>query len=209
MPTQPTADDGVDASERAKAVRNAGLRMRYATDPAYRQQLMDREARYRLSPEVRARKCAAQRAYIARVGRPKHIPGRKKSKSEKEKAQNRTYMRERWKDGNYRMASNANRAERRDEVVYGLTVGQRKALLDAQGGVCAICAGVNASGNRLALDHDHATGKVRGLLCHSCNVAIGHAKESPARLESLAKYLRLHSAIQSSAVTEGALRFDR
>lgn len=194
MPTQPTADDAMDASARAKAVRNAGLRWRYATDPEYRQRLLAKLAESRARPDVRMRLNARQREYVARVGRPRHIPGRKKPKSEAEKAQNRAYMRERWKDQGFRMASNAHRAEHRDGVVYGLTSGQRQSLLDAQGGVCAVCSGVNASGNRLAVDHDHVTGAIRGLLCHNCNVAIGHARDSADRLESLARYVRSHSA---------------
>ena len=42
------------------------------------------------------------------------------------------------------------------------------------------------------MDHDHSTGKVRGILCYNCNTAIGHAMDSPERLTSLATYLREH-----------------
>ena len=44
-------------------------------------------------------------------------------------------------------------------------------LLEAQGGGCAIC-GAKPKTRRLHVDHDHATGKVRGLLCHRCNRAL-------------------------------------
>ena len=50
----------------------------------------------------------------------------------------------------------------------GVTVEQYDAMLDAQGGGCAIC-GNPPKTRRLDVDHDHRTGKVRGLLCHRCN----------------------------------------
>lgn len=42
-------------------------------------------------------------------------------------------------------------------------------LLERQHGVCAICGGVSPKGHRLAVDHNHDTGYVRGLLCYRCN----------------------------------------
>ncbi len=68
---------------------------------------------------------------------------------------------------------------------YGLSVVEREALLLSQGGRCAIC-GVDG---RLSIDHDHASGIVRGLLCANCNFLIGHGKDSPALLRSAADYL--------------------
>lgn len=52
--------------------------------------------------------------------------------------------------------------------VYGLTIDAYQVLLDYQGGACYICRAVPKS-KRLAVDHDHATGLVRGLLCRRCN----------------------------------------
>src|SRR5512147_2648276 len=66
---------------------------------------------------------------------------------------------------------------------YGTTLEEARALLEAHGGACAICRKrlgdvvFNARGT--AVDHDHATGKVRGVLCHQCNVGIGHFRENP------------------------------
>lgn len=61
---------------------------------------------------------------------------------------------------------------------YGITESDYNAMLEKQGGVCAICK-ERADGNRtwtkkLAIDHDHSTGKVRGLLCFRCNTRLGH-----------------------------------
>ena len=53
----------------------------------------------------------------------------------------------------------------------GVTSADYDRMLAAQGGVCAIC-GSPPKTRRLHVDHDHATGKVRGLLCHRCNRAL-------------------------------------
>jgi hypothetical protein len=53
----------------------------------------------------------------------------------------------------------------------GVTTAQYEAMLAAQGGGCAIC-GNPPKTRRLDVDHDHRTGKVRGLLCHRCNRAL-------------------------------------
>ncbi len=46
---------------------------------------------------------------------------------------------------------------------------------------------------RLSIDHDHNTGDIRGLLCHNCNVAIGHLNDDPELLDAAAGYLRTAS----------------
>jgi DNA-binding CsgD family transcriptional regulator/ribosomal protein L34E len=75
-------------------------------------------------------------------------------------------------------------------------------LLATQGNVCAICGeaeGVRRSraGSfvRLSVDHDHATGQIRELLCSTCNLMLGCAKDSVERLESGARYLRKHAQV--------------
>lgn len=64
-------------------------------------------------------------------------------------------------------------------------------MLVQQRGVCAICKGVLNSSRytKLAVDHDHKTGRVRGLLCTNCNTAVGLMKDSPGRLRAAANYL--------------------
>jgi hypothetical protein len=77
---------------------------------------------------------------------------------------------------------------------YGLTKETYQVMVNAQEGRCAVCRrkpqDCNRRNENLAVDHNHLTGKVRGLLCHHCNVAIGLASESADRLEMLARYLR-------------------
>lgn len=77
---------------------------------------------------------------------------------------------------------------------YGLTVEEYEALLDEQGGLCAICQRPERAQRagrtmRLPVDHDHTTGRIRGLLCHSCNRAIGLLQDDPALLVRAADYL--------------------
>lgn len=76
---------------------------------------------------------------------------------------------------------------------YGLTTESYNELLHAQQLCCAIC-GTQQSGHtnteKLSVDHDHDTGKVRGLLCHRCNRGLGHFSDDPALLEAAIHYLR-------------------
>jgi len=79
--------------------------------------------------------------------------------------------------------------------VYGITQAEYDVLFQAQGGVCAACGHEETLFNPvqncfypLSVDHDHKTGKVRGLLCRACNVAYGNLKEDPERIIKLLEY---------------------
>jgi len=72
---------------------------------------------------------------------------------------------------------------------YGLTVTQYESMLAEQGGGCAIC-GTKPDGKRLAIDHCHKTGEVRGLLCSPCNVGLGHFRDDTDLLYKAVKYLK-------------------
>lgn len=78
---------------------------------------------------------------------------------------------------------------------YGLTEDELVALEVRSGGRCEICGGPpDGVKNELCIDHDHETGKVRGLLCGRCNTAIGMMEDDPTRLEAAIAYLVGHSA---------------
>lgn len=75
---------------------------------------------------------------------------------------------------------------------YGLTPAEFEAMAAAQGYRCAVCRMPQPDGRRrnLCVDHDHATGVVRGLLCGLCNTAAGQLQDDPALADALAAYLR-------------------
>lgn len=82
---------------------------------------------------------------------------------------------------------------------YGLTQQQYDEMYQAQDGKCAICheppGQWGVTQRALAVDHDHKTGKVRGLLCDGCNRALGIMRDDPARLMSAVAYLFEHEEL--------------
>jgi hypothetical protein len=77
---------------------------------------------------------------------------------------------------------------------YGITVEDHAAMMEKQGDKCAVCGTSERSernGKRLrfCLDHDHATGRVRGFLCNACNVGLGHFRDDPSLLVAALRYL--------------------
>ncbi|AXH94363.1 hypothetical protein DVH21_05465 [Micromonospora aurantiaca] len=84
--------------------------------------------------------------------------------------------------------------ERRIKLVFGLTWDEYELLLACQDGKCAICGG-RPRRHMLAVDHDHKTGEIRGLLCSRCNhKLLGSANDDPARLRRAADYLEEFAA---------------
>ena len=74
---------------------------------------------------------------------------------------------------------------------YGITSEYYYQMLKEQNGVCKICGGVNKNGYSLYIDHCHKTNKVRGLLCHNCNLLLGYSKDAPELLQKTIDYLKL------------------
>ena len=83
---------------------------------------------------------------------------------------------------------------------FGISMEEYELLLESQGGTCALCDGLNNirkkgtySGNPVAMalsvDHNHKTGKVRGLLCNGCNTCLGKFNDDPVLLRKAIKYL--------------------
>lgn len=86
---------------------------------------------------------------------------------------------------------------------YGISHQQYTEMLLAQKGLCAICNLPETAVHHgrvitLSVDHDHATGEIRGLLCRDCNHAIGKLKDSPVNLRAAADYIEHHAAKQKS-----------
>ena len=76
---------------------------------------------------------------------------------------------------------------------YGITIEDYYEILENQLGACAICG--NKFTYSLYVDHDHHTGKVRGLVCQPCNSVLGFAKDSPSLLVEAILYLSKNNSI--------------
>jgi hypothetical protein len=72
---------------------------------------------------------------------------------------------------------------------YGITTAEYDALLARQNGGCAICRRRPKENERLCVDHCHITGLIRGLLCHSCNIALGRFRDDQTSLIAALAYL--------------------
>lgn len=85
------------------------------------------------------------------------------------------------------------------KLKFNMTIDDYEKMVKEQKGLCAICHKpeikiVNGKVILLAIDHNDKTGKIRKLLCYSCNIGIGHLKDNPELLRSAAKYLEDHKA---------------
>ena len=74
---------------------------------------------------------------------------------------------------------------------YGLTLDEDAALDEKQDWACAICQ--RETKTRLGVDHNHKTGKVRGLLCQGCNVALGQIESNEELYQKRLVYLHVHA----------------
>src|SRR4030095_6069022 len=75
---------------------------------------------------------------------------------------------------------------------FGITLAQYNEMSERQFHGCAICKQPCKSGNRLAVDHDHITGKLRDLLCQRCNVTLGWLGEDEDLIWNMLEYLKHH-----------------
>ena len=110
-----------------------------------------------------------------------------KEKRRKTEARYRKKYPEKYKEKTRR--AQPRRKVRRLQREYGIIPEQLEKLKQSQKHVCAICLIPLGSGRVVAIDHDHATKKVRGILCNSCNRAIGWLLDSPENARRAAIYL--------------------
>lgn len=113
---------------------------------------------------------------------------REKNLSDEDREKRRTRQKKYTSSG-YRKTQYRNNQYYRTAHWYGITKEFALELHNKQDGKCAICG---KREKRLCIDHDHVTGKVRGLLCHGCNLGIGNLQDNPEILTKAAKYLRKH-----------------
>ena len=139
-------------------------------------------------------------------------PGDRYRETHKEELRERRRLRLR-NDPHFRERERARGREwqrrKRYEKVYHISLADYDAMRKRQNGVCAIC---KRSGQALCVDHCHACGKVRGLLCGKCNSVLGFCDDSVAHLLAAAAYLRAScdhapaSSMTAAAVETGQSR---
>lgn len=84
--------------------------------------------------------------------------------------------------------------DRRMKRKFGISMQERKDMLKSQDSKCAICrVQLSDTGHLTHTDHDHVTGKVRGILCTNCNRGLGHFQDSQNIIEKALTYLNTHS----------------
>ena len=151
------------------------------------------EARRKIQPEINARK-------------------RERYRTEEEYRQDAIK-----KSKEYRSKNPEKRKDNDLRNMYGLNIEQFQDIIDSQGGGCAICGRQQNREKRarsLHVDHDHHTGKIRGVLCSCCNKAIGLFRDDPELLERAAQYLKehgdrwhfFHQTKNTTSITEIAFR---
>ena len=80
---------------------------------------------------------------------------------------------------------------------FGIDMAEYNRMLEKQEGKCLICESTESHlGHRLAVDHCHTTGAIRGLLCKSCNVGIGNLKDDINLVEKAVAYLKMFKGIK-------------
>lgn len=143
---------------------NSSRRERYANDPEYR----------------------AKRAAYGKKWRAKHAEQVKATKAAAYRRDRVTIL------ADERRIKNSRKYHL--SKTYGITTEQYEDLLERQGGTCATCS-ADEPGGRLknfAVDHDHETGEIRGLLCFACNLVLGLIGDDAGTLRALADYLSTH-----------------
>lgn len=94
----------------------------------------------------------------------------------------------------------AYKRDKRLRWIFGISLSDYSAMLLDQNGLCGICREPQAwnrrEGDVLVVDHNHATGKVRGLLCHACNQALGLFQDDPVRMQDALAYVLRHAAVE-------------
>jgi len=122
--------------------------------------------------------------------------------TEKEREYQRQYrIRNKEKRKQYSKDHHAKNPDARRSMVYkklyGITVENYNEMLIKQNDVCAVCKqpetivhNITKEPKRLAIDHDHNTGQVRGLLCHRCNVFLGNYEELKHLIPEFEGYLQ-------------------
>ncbi len=161
-----------------------------------------RQKAYRATPEVKARRAAYRAKSENRAKDAARV------KAYRAKPENRAKIAARMKAYSAKPENMANRASRiaalkatpvykaRNVAAhlkqkYKLTIAERDEMIAAQDNRCLCCGTLFGllRAHRPYVDHDHATGRIRGILCLICNTVLGRAADNPKLLRKLARYL--------------------
>ena len=129
--------------------------------------------------QARCKSCAAEIAKKWRLENPERV----------------TAVRRDWEKRN---------PERHLLTKFGIRADEKRAIFEAQGSVCGACGSGHHGHPRIegetgwCLDHCHASGKIRGVLCWRCNLALGYAGDSPDALRALAAYIESHHGVNAA-----------
>ena len=110
---------------------------------------------------------------------------------------NRERINERMREYNARPEVKLRSRAGKRRLHYGVTQDQFDRRLSEQGHCCAVCNSDDPKGpwHTWSADHDHTTGQFRGVLCHNCNLMLGHGYDSPELLRRGADYLTAWRAL--------------
>ena len=144
------------------------------------------------------RKAYQRRYQLARYHRLRMATGTAPHETPERKAYMLNYM-----DANRPQLMKKQR-DRERERLYGITPAQYQQMLIAQGFECPICTRLLAHPTKPAVDHSHATGAVRGILCRNCNAALGMLEDSAANLERAIAYLSPSRLLSLRRLLSGA-----
>lgn len=148
------------------------------------------------TPCYKAKRAGYKDTFYGNPDNLEHKKAQERAKyySDPERTQRRREYTINWKSQrpDYRMKSKLKK--------YGLTLEQYRAILENQGGCCAICRLppselLRGKIKQLSVDHNHHTGRVRALLCGPCNSAIGLLKESTELMLAAATYINYHRSL--------------
>jgi len=155
-----------------------------------------RDSEYKSGFEKACKTCRRRDQKIARIKRWQHYQNyhreyRKRSKSiayeESRREQVSKYLKDRY-------SKNPQQArEYQLKKTYGISLSDYNSRLNAQGAVCAICHEKEPTGRALAVDHQHSTGHVRGLLCSRCNNGLGCFRENATLFGRAVMYLAINN----------------
>lgn len=139
------------------------------------------------------KRCFKERAAARYRENPQPVKERARRWQRENRERHAEYMRA------YRASGRRAEVDRRSYLTrrFGITPEQYDEMLAAQGGGCAICGRPPRDDSSLHVDHDHATGAVRALLCFDCNAGLGKFREDPDLLLQAFAYVLDHDAEQA------------